>query len=187
MARRSNAREAILEAAENLVLEKGVNALTIDTVALMTGLGKGGVLYHFKYKVDLLQGLLERHCNRWDRMVRETTAQAGNDVYAWMDCFLDFAFEDKGDLHRSGIAIIAAASRYPELLEPIRELYSRRHRHLFSQFSDPHLAAVILLAADGFGFFNAISIPPIDESLQPGMRQRMGELIEQMRQQAAAS
>lgn len=181
MAKRTNSREAILEAADALILEKGVHALTIDSVAAMTGLGKGGVLYHFKYKVDLLHGLIERHCERWDKMVREGTAQAGGDIYAWMNYLVEFTLKDQGEMRRVGVAIIAAAAGYPELLEPIRRLYEQRHRYALSQMSDPHLAAIIVLAMDGFAFFDAISISPIDDTLMDGVKSKMIDLIEEMR------
>ena len=45
----------ILSAAEAIVLERGVPALTLDAVAESAGLSKGGLIYHFESKEALIR------------------------------------------------------------------------------------------------------------------------------------
>ncbi|KSW20393.1 TetR/AcrR family transcriptional regulator [Cellulomonas sp. B6] len=54
---RADTRDAILQAAAELVLEVGVNA-TIAQIAARAGVSKGGVLYHFADKEALLVTLV---------------------------------------------------------------------------------------------------------------------------------
>ena len=56
----SSSRERILDAASQLVCEIGAGRLTLDAVADRAGLSKGGLLYSFPSKDDLLRGMVER-------------------------------------------------------------------------------------------------------------------------------
>ena len=58
----THSRESILEAAANLVHEHGASSLTLDATCARAGMSKGGLLYHFRSKEDLLLALMEdRH------------------------------------------------------------------------------------------------------------------------------
>jgi AcrR family transcriptional regulator len=61
MARSKDAtREAILEAAEAVIREKGAHAMTMDAVARGAGCAKGLVHYHFKTKQRLMMESVRR-------------------------------------------------------------------------------------------------------------------------------
>jgi len=184
MPRRENAREKILDAAEELVIDKGIDALTMDSIAMMTGLGKGGVLYHFNYKVDLMQGMIERHVERSEIVLEKGEVKTGDDVYDWLDHYIEYIFGDRGDLFRCGIAVFAAASRYPQLMKPVKAFYDRRQRRILSQVKDPQLAAIIILAVDGFGMFNGLALSPIAEAEIAPVRERLRAAVEDLRQQS---
>ena len=57
---KSNTRDRILDAAEELVSTRGVSDLTLDAVAAGANLSKGGLLYHFASKEQLIIGLVQR-------------------------------------------------------------------------------------------------------------------------------
>ena len=57
---RPSARERLLDAAVAVVRRDGAQALTLDAVAAEAGVSKGGLLYHFRSKRDLLDALVER-------------------------------------------------------------------------------------------------------------------------------
>ena len=54
------ARERVLDAFEELVLTEGERAATIEATAKAAGVSKGGLLYHFGSKDELVAGLLQR-------------------------------------------------------------------------------------------------------------------------------
>lgn len=65
MARRSKAdaeatREAILDAAEGLFLERGVSATTLEQIARRAGVTRGAIYWHFSSKPDLLVAMRQR-------------------------------------------------------------------------------------------------------------------------------
>ena len=60
-------REALVRAGYAEVLEKGIQGVTLDSVVARAGSSKGGALYYFPSKEDLLFGVLEwllRQLNR---------------------------------------------------------------------------------------------------------------------------
>ena len=53
-------RDRILDAFEALLIEDGEKAATLDAVAALAGVSKGGLLYHFGSKEALVEGQLAR-------------------------------------------------------------------------------------------------------------------------------
>ncbi|MFC7430931.1 MULTISPECIES: TetR/AcrR family transcriptional regulator [unclassified Agrococcus] len=60
MSERPSAREAILDAFVEVVVEQGERAATLQAVAEHAGVSKGGLLYHFGSREALVEGLAER-------------------------------------------------------------------------------------------------------------------------------
>ncbi|GAA2171902.1 TetR/AcrR family transcriptional regulator [Agrococcus versicolor] len=60
MSERPTARETILDAFEEVVVEQGERAATLQAVAEHAGVSKGGLLYHFGSREALVLGLAER-------------------------------------------------------------------------------------------------------------------------------
>ena len=50
----------LIKAAAAVIRRDGAQALTLEAVAAEAGVSKGGLLYHFKSKRELLDGLVER-------------------------------------------------------------------------------------------------------------------------------
>lgn len=65
MARRTKAeaeatRESILDAAEQVFMEKGVAKASLEEIARAAGVTRGAVYWHFRNKQDILDAMLER-------------------------------------------------------------------------------------------------------------------------------
>ena len=55
-----SARDRVLDAAKEVLVEQGAAHLTLEGVAARAGVSKGGLLYHFPSKAALVDGLAER-------------------------------------------------------------------------------------------------------------------------------
>ena len=62
-------RAKLLDAAAAVVRRDGAQALTLDAVAAEAGVSKGGLLYHFKSKRELLDALVERWLDEFQREI----------------------------------------------------------------------------------------------------------------------
>jgi AcrR family transcriptional regulator len=66
-------RVRLFEAAIKVALERGYAHVTLDAVARQAGLSKGGLLYHFRSKAELIKGLLTHYDDGW--LARNHAAQ----------------------------------------------------------------------------------------------------------------
>jgi len=57
-------RAVILDTTQRLIAAEGLQALTLDRVARDAGLSKGGLLYHFSSKEQLIEALVNRVISR---------------------------------------------------------------------------------------------------------------------------
>ncbi len=60
MPNQPSARDRILLAFENLLINEGERSATLDAVAAAAGVSKGGLLYHFKSRDALTSGLIQK-------------------------------------------------------------------------------------------------------------------------------
>ncbi|MCE8019476.1 TetR family transcriptional regulator [Halomonas sp. MCCC 1A11036] len=76
MARRTKAeaaatREALLDAAEAVFLERGVARTSLEQIARHAGMTRGAVYWHFKNKADLFRAMLQRVRMPFQELVEE--------------------------------------------------------------------------------------------------------------------
>ena len=64
-------RDRLLDAAGAVVMRDGAQALTLDAVAQEAEVSKGGLLYHFKSKRELVEGMIERWLAEFQREMDE--------------------------------------------------------------------------------------------------------------------
>lgn len=57
----SKTKELILEVAREIAAQKGVGQLTLEAVAEKAGISKGGLLYHFPGKKELIIALMDSY------------------------------------------------------------------------------------------------------------------------------
>nr|WP_174505678.1 TetR/AcrR family transcriptional regulator [Acinetobacter sp. Marseille-Q1620] len=86
-------RQKILESTEHLVAENGVTGMSIQAVADMAGVTKGGLFHHFANKQILIEAMLEFILQKLDaqieqRIMKDST-QYGKFTRAYIDITLD--------------------------------------------------------------------------------------------------
>ena len=64
----------ILDAARELLVEKGYRGTSMDEIAARVGIAKGTLYQHFLHKEDLVLALLEEHMERFARTLYEAAA-----------------------------------------------------------------------------------------------------------------
>lgn len=69
-------REKILDAAQELILERGYVGMTVEHVLDRVGITKGAFFHHFKTKDDLAKALLRRFADKDARIYSETRERA---------------------------------------------------------------------------------------------------------------
>ncbi|SFP78023.1 DNA-binding transcriptional regulator, AcrR family [Amycolatopsis arida] len=152
-----SARERILDAYEELLVEHGPAAVTLDAVAARSGVSKGGLLYHFGSKEALLHGLLDRlrALNEAD-IERATAAPEGVARYYLRSSVSDVT-EDR-PLHRTSLAIIRLMTE-PEVRAAVAACTGQWRELLGRQLTDPLAVELVLALGDGLYLRAALDEP----------------------------
>ena len=156
---RPSARDKILDAALELIGEIGVPAVTLDGVAARAGVSKGGLLYHFRFKEQLLAAAND-HLVRRRVAAREAEAMRlpkgkGRRLKAYV---LASANNSQGD-DQISTKLLVAGSMTAEAAEPIRRYFKER----FPPFADDvgfECAALVHAATEGLWFMDVLGLSP---------------------------
>lgn len=151
MARKPVAREAVLDAFESLLIGEGERAATLDAVARLAGVSKGGLLYHFPNKEAMISVLLER----LDRLLAEDLAAMAAAPEGAAAFFIKSSVWADTPLDR----VFVAATRLAEVAhqETLRRIAAVQASWLELLAADvgPAMAKPVLYMGDGL-YFNAM-------------------------------
>ena len=161
MAQGANAREAILDAAEAVVIESGAGHLTLAAVAAKAGVSKGGLLYHFPSKEDLLKGMLDRLIQRFDQARKEKAEGLKREAGAQIKATILTYAEGDARKEKIGSALLAAGAHAPKLLQPAREDFRRRLEEFMRSGLSFQRAAILFFAFYGLVFSDLLSLSPL--------------------------
>jgi TetR/AcrR family fatty acid metabolism transcriptional regulator len=89
---RQEREELILQAAEEVLVEKGYNNTSMDEIAQRVGVAKGTVYLHFPSKEALLLALLKRDVQRLLQVVTATEGKTTS-VCAQLEAILRYVYE----------------------------------------------------------------------------------------------
>ncbi|WP_300342506.1 TetR/AcrR family transcriptional regulator [Nesterenkonia sp.] len=172
---RPSKRDEILAAAKRVVQREGVTTLTYESVAAEAGLTKGGLLYHFPSREDLLLALHTHVAAEWEQAM-EAEAGAPAEEITEDQRFAAYTRLSQNP-ERAELILQLEASENPEA----NEVWERVYRAWAPEppsaedLSDgAQLQAFIArLAADGLWFYEALSSQPLD----PAVREQTIEAI----------
>jgi AcrR family transcriptional regulator len=178
---RPNSREAMLDAAQSVVLEGGAGRLTLDAVARRAGVSKGGVMYNFPTKEALLKAMVERlvEHNReaHARLTASLPEVPGRSLRAYvMNSVQALDLDDKV----SG-ALLAALNSDRMLLAPVAEYFNGRFARI-SQDVPFERAALVYLATEGLWTQELLQLSPFS----PRQRAQLVRMLLQMAGEDAA-
>ena len=168
--RSTNSKESMLDAAEAVVIDRGVNGMTLEAVAVHAGVSKGGLLYHFSSKDALVQAMVSRIASlveqRFAVELADEPAGPGRHAHA----LLRLMMSDKGHLFprlkRVAAPLLAAMASDSKLLDPMRQFFGRIRQGMRDDGLPAERAWLILAALDGIKFWRIFQLfEPSDTEL----------------------
>jgi AcrR family transcriptional regulator len=161
-----DARERILNAAEARLLATGPAGLVLDAIAADAGISKGGLLYHFGSKEELVAGLCERMLERFDReldaLCEGDAERAGSFTRAYLASTVTDEGKPADNSAQLMAGILATLGRDSSHLEAVRARFARWHERLADDGIDPTTATLVRLAADGLWLSALLGLPQLD-------------------------
>ncbi|MBE9063414.1 TetR/AcrR family transcriptional regulator [cf. Phormidesmis sp. LEGE 11477] len=158
---RSATREKLLQAAAQVIIDRGVEALTLDAVAQQADVSKGGLLYHFLNKNALIVNVGQQQLQNFEAALQQEFEQddAPGTPGQWTRAYVRSAERTS----KESLALIARLSSIlvempSELLQSVEAYEQRWHQRLESDGLDPVQATIIQLAIDGLWFSEAFQM-----------------------------
>jgi AcrR family transcriptional regulator len=155
-----NKRDSILDGAQALVVREGSGGFTLDRIAGEAKVSKGGLLYHFATKEELVSALVARTVEYFEKDLalykRLHGDGPGANTKAFAIATLEGEWAEKAGLLPHGLdlfaTMLAVISTSPHLMAPMREAYAKWQHAVENDGTDPILATIVRLAADGLWF-----------------------------------
>ena len=142
-------RGRILDAAEAVILESGGHSFTLDAVAEHAGISKGGLIYSFATKDDLVYAALEREVVRFQEAVGRRLSSGPIGPVELVLAHIEEALEEDDASTQMAAFLITALVHAPEMLEPVRRYYRALLDPLRSKGGDMQEVRHALLAVEG--------------------------------------
>lgn len=150
-------RDRLLTAFEDILIEDGERAATLEAVAAKAGVSKGGLLYHFTSKEALAAGLTDRLLTMIATDVDEMKA-APEGIVSY---FIRTSVSTNSELDRTIIAAAhLAQGSHPKVKEALQKMQSIWLDVIRTEVSDPTVARVIMLLSDGL-YYNSALLPAV--------------------------
>ncbi len=165
-------RDKICEAAMQLTIRDGLLAMTLDNVAKQAQISKGGVMYHFPSKDELVRGVLDYFSQQCETMMMRRVADDPEPRLRWARCMLDCLFPESAEadtridngeisadvLRRFFMAMLAGAVTSPAAMLPLRELATRMRKRFMSDPNDGMEQILVWLAIDGLFLWQFVGL-----------------------------
>jgi len=160
-------REAILRAADRVVVEGGVSGMSLEAVAREAGISKGGLLYHFPSKEALISGMIGRLIEGFrEALGRELARERGSSSGRWSRAYARASFAEDRWYLRVSAGLLAAVAEDPALLDPLRRGFEDGQRWAERDGIDSSVGTLVRLAADGLFFAELFGFAPPEGRLR---------------------
>lgn len=159
MSRPPLARERLLDAVEQELLEHGLNGVTLERVAERAGVSKGGLLYHFPSKASLFDGLFDRLAD----LVAGAVAAAPLDPEGAVRWYIDTSIrpsDQETSLYRALTALIRSSDDLGN--DRLRRCFDDYAAPVGAAVADPVLVEQIRLVGDGLFLTRVLGVGRTD-------------------------
>src|SRR3954467_10486686 len=163
----SPTKSKLLDAAGAVVRRDGPQALTLDAVAAEAGVSKGGLLYHYGTKQELIEALVAR----WLADFQADIDAADPHFVRGYVRASDPAGQIAGE-----VGMLAALIADPSVLRTVRDRYGIWQDRVEREGSDPVDATVARLAADGLWLAELLGLAPPRGRLREQVLSRLLDL-----------
>jgi len=168
-------RTRLLEAAGHIIQTEGIERLTLDAVARVAAVSKGGLLYHFPSKDALISGLIDHLIQQFDLALQYEFDHDPMPTVPgrWMRAYVRASIPEDGDTNVVSAGLLAAVATNPSLLAPLRERFLVWQEQAEQDGLDPAFATLIRLAVDGLWLTNLCGFAPQGTHIRQHIRERL--------------
>ena len=167
----------LLAAAAKVIKEKGLHNLTLEAVAQAAGVSKGGLLYHFSNKEELIKALNEQSLHVFQELIREDYQQTGSHVQSYVNATFR-QMSDPDDLCVDA-SLLAAAANYKELLSIWESEYRLFRTKANEEKVSFETGMIVRLVCDGLLFSQMFQLDPLSEEERERLLARLTKMVKE--------
>lgn len=161
-------REAVLLAAERVVMREGAARVTLEAVAAEAGISKASVLYDYKTKRALLQAVIEHRVSAHADRLRRRMDEIGPVANSAIRARIAVSNRAVSEADRAvALNLIAALAQDAELRAPVQKAYKDQIAEIRRTSSSPRAAMLAFLAIEGLNlleYFGLYTWPKAERS-----------------------
>lgn len=161
---RPSSHDRILDAAVRVIQREGVTAVTFDSVAADAELTRGGIMYHFPSREDLLAAIHQHLADQWEASL---LAEAGGpaETLTADERLAAYVRVSARSATRAELQFMLEAVTRPEWAAPWSAVLERWVPVSTDAGDDASLTRLVTrLAADGLWMFEALAYRTIPEA-----------------------
>jgi AcrR family transcriptional regulator len=171
-------RDRILDAAEAVILESGGRSFTLDAVAARAGIRKGGLVYSFATKDDLVHAALEREMARFREAVRRRAGGGPTEPVELVLAHIEEGLDEDDVSTQKAAFLVTALVHAPDMLEPVRRYYRELLDPLRSEGGgDMHEVRHALLAVEGIFLLRGLGFVEVSADEQKSVLLHARDII----------
>jgi AcrR family transcriptional regulator len=179
-------RDRLLSATIDLLVEEGIGAVTLNSVAARAGVSKGGLQHHFSSKQELLEALSAKVLQHFMGQVAtlaETDAEPhGRNTRAYLRASADgFAEIGERELWKAAMMLVMAR---PEFRTPYQQWESGSLDQDLGHCEDATSLLLCRLAADGLWLADLLGHRAIDPAQRAELVRRLEQMTHRRTEQA---
>ena len=170
-------RDRILDAAEVVIRESGGRSFTLDAVAARAGISKGGLVYSFATKDDLVHAALEREMARFREAVHRRVGGGPTEPIELVLAHIEEALDEDDVSTQKAAFLITAVVHAPDMLEPVRSYYRELLDPLRSEGGDMHEVRHALLAVEGIFLLRGLGFVEVSADEQKSVLRHARDIV----------
>lgn len=155
--------DLVLDAAKAVVIETGVQRFTLEAVAKHAGISKGGLLYIFPSKDQLILAMLDREVSRFGAQVLQNAENHLEDQHPALLGYIATARSEEVSIANKAANLMAALIHAPAMLEPARLFYFKMLGQFDTQSIEGRRGRLAYLAVEGAFFLRALGLKEMTE------------------------
>jgi AcrR family transcriptional regulator len=138
-----SSRDKVLDAAVRVAIRDGILAMTLDAVAQEASVSKGGLLYHFRSKDELISAMLVYFRAKTQKVIEARVASDPNPRGRWFRATVQTIWSPRdsregegktqSDTSRFFTSMLTAFANNPHLLDPVRQNMCQTRTQLLAE------------------------------------------------------
>jgi AcrR family transcriptional regulator len=169
---KSDMRQKILRATARVINSKGVLALTLESVAKEAKISKGGLLYHFGSKDELMQCMNDFFMQKFINNVEHVANADPCNFGKWTRAYTNNTFSQLDNEFEMNAALLAAVATSPDLVKSTAGYLKTLQDRIENDQMSPIVSTVIRLAVDGM-YYNQL----LGMNLGKELREQVSEYL----------